>query len=338
MRTECPLSWINWCVAGLRSKPLLLSRQGAGLNGAGGVDGVGAFVDVTNNAILIDHEGDAVGKEMSESEVTVSLGYLLAGVTQQRESRAGFLGKLAIPFLAVQADPQNLRARSLELGDITLIRLDLLRSTRRGGANVEGQDDGFLAAKVGELDDLAVLVGQGEIRSAVTDLQSRRCAKQGHEKYAQQRGGSELSCCEHRGSTLVTAFLLPFAVFQEAARRVGVVGIQGLALAVDVLNHPVFVDHKRGAMRNRELIVQDPIFCRDFASEIAKQGEGHADLLGVGFVGELTVDAHSQYHGAGLLESGNISLIRLKLLRSTTGEGEHIKRQDYVLLPQKLIE
>ena len=308
------------------------------MKGARGINGVGTFVDVANDAVLVDHKGDAVGKEAGEAEDTVSLGHLLIGVTQQWETRGGFLGKSAVPLLAVETDPQHLRACRFKLGDITLIRLDLLRSTRRGGANVEGQDDGFLAAKVGELDDLAVLVGQGEIRSAVTDLQSRRCAKQGHEKYAQQRGGSELSCCEHRGSTLVTAFLLPFAVFQEAARRVGVVGIQGLALAVDVLNHPVFVDHKRGAMRNRELIVQDPIFCRDFASEIAKQGEGHADLLGVGFVGELTVDAHSQYHGAGLLESGNISLIRLKLLRSTTGEGEHIKRQHHVLLPQKLIE
>src|SRR5208283_3630258 len=108
----------------------------------------GAFVDVANDAVFIDHEGDSIGKEASEVENTISLGHLLFGVTQERESRAGLGGELAVPVLAVEADSQHLRARRLELGDITLIRLDLFRSTRRGGANVKGQDDGFLAPKV----------------------------------------------------------------------------------------------------------------------------------------------------------------------------------------------
>jgi len=164
---------------------LLFSRQGTSLHGSGGIDSVGAFVDVADDAILIDHEGDAVGKETSETEDTVSPGDFLVSVTQQRESGAGLLGKLAVPFLAVEADPQHLCARGLELGDITLIRLDLFRSTRCGGANVKGQYDGFLAPKVRELNELTVLVGQREVGGAVTDLQSRRCAKQGHKKNAQ---------------------------------------------------------------------------------------------------------------------------------------------------------
>ncbi len=172
---------------------LLFSRQCTGLHGAGGINGIGAFVDVANDAVFIDHEGDAVGKKVGEIEDTVGLGDFFPGVTQEGESGSGFLGKLAVSFLAVETDPQHLRARSLELGDITLIRLHLFRSTRRRGANIEGQDDGFLAPETRELDRLAVLVRQHEIRGVVTNLQSRRCAEHGHKKYAQQNGKGEFS-------------------------------------------------------------------------------------------------------------------------------------------------
>ena len=148
---------------------------------------------MANDAVFIDYEGDAVGEEASEAEDSVSFGYLLFGVAQKGETRAGFLGELAVPFLAVEADPQHLRARGFELGDITLIRLNLFGSTRRGGANIKGQDDGSLAPEVRELYDLAVLVRQGKIRGAVTDLQSRRGAEQGHKKDAQQKSGSVVS-------------------------------------------------------------------------------------------------------------------------------------------------
>ena len=141
---------------------------------------------MANDAVFIDDEGDAVGEEVSEAEDPVSLGDLLIGVAQQRKACASFLGELAVPLLAVEADSQHLRARGLELGDITLIRLDLFRSTGRGGANIKGQDNGFLAPEVRELYDLAVLIGQHEVRGTVTDLQSRRCAKQGHKENAQQ--------------------------------------------------------------------------------------------------------------------------------------------------------
>jgi len=156
---------------------LLPSRQGAGLHGAGGIDGVGAFVNVANDAVPIDDEGNAIGKEAGEAEHSVRLGHFLFRVTEQREGSAGFLGKFAVPLLAVEADPQHLRARRFEFGDITLIRLDLLRSTGCGGANVKRQDDGFLAAEVREFDDSAVLIRQRKVRGAVANLQCRRCSK-----------------------------------------------------------------------------------------------------------------------------------------------------------------
>ena len=116
----------------------LLSRQRTGLKGTGGIKGIGTLVNVANNALFIDHEGHTVGKEASETENPIGLGHLFIGVTQQRETRAGFLSKLAVPILAVETNPQHLCARSLKLGDITLIRLDLLRSTRCRGANIKG--------------------------------------------------------------------------------------------------------------------------------------------------------------------------------------------------------
>ncbi len=90
----------------------------------------GAFVDVADDVLLVNHEGDAVGKQASEIEDSVSLSHLLFGVAQQRKARAGFLSKLAVSFLVVETDPQDLRARGLELGDISLIRSDLFGSTR----------------------------------------------------------------------------------------------------------------------------------------------------------------------------------------------------------------
>ena len=174
------------------------------MKGARGINGVGTFVDVANDAVLVDHKGDAVGKEAGEAEDTVSLGHLLIGVTQQWETRGGFLGKSAVPLLAVETDPQHLRACRFKLGDITLIRLDLFRSTGGGSANIKGENHRLLAMEVGELYQLAVLIGQGEVRRTVANLQSRRCAKQRHEDYAQEYRDRKFSGHDHQGNPPIT--------------------------------------------------------------------------------------------------------------------------------------
>ncbi len=124
-------------------------------------------------------------------------------------------------------------------------------------------------------------------------------------------GRHPLSFGEGKLSLQLVASLLPFPVFQKAARRVGVVRIQSLSFAIDVLDYSLFVDDKRGPMRHREFVVQDPVLGRDLARKIAEQGKSHPDLLGEGLIGELTVDADSQYLCSRLLEFGGISLIRL---------------------------
>jgi hypothetical protein len=135
-----------------------------------GVERGGAFVDMPNVAVFVDHEGDTVGEEASEGENSVSLGHFLFGVAQERKTRARLLGKSAVSFLAVEADPQHLRARGFELGDISLIRLYFLRSTRRGGADIKRQHHCLLTLEIAELDEPAIFVRQGKLRGAIADL------------------------------------------------------------------------------------------------------------------------------------------------------------------------
>ena len=149
------------------------------------LNGVTALFDVADDAVFIDHEGDAVGKEAGEAEDTVGLCDNLVSVAQQGKAGAGIVGKLAVSLLGIKADAQNLRAGGLEFGDIRLISLDLAGSTRSGGAGIESQDDGFLAVEVGKLDGFAVLIRQREVRSAVANLQLRRCTKQWHKEDTQ---------------------------------------------------------------------------------------------------------------------------------------------------------
>ncbi len=149
------------------------------------LNGVITLFNVADDAVLVDHKGDAIGKEAGEAQHAVGFGNHLVSIGQQREAGAGVIGELAVPLLGVNADAQNLRAGGLEFGDIRLISLDLAGSTRSGGAGIESQDDGFLAVEVGKLDGFAVLIRQREVRSAVANLQLRRCTKQWHKEDTQ---------------------------------------------------------------------------------------------------------------------------------------------------------
>jgi len=146
------------------------------------------------------------------------------------------------------------------------------------------------------------------------------------------------STAHFRSSPVTRPSSLPLLMFQEAAGRVRVARIQRFAFAVNVLDHTVFVNDKRGAMRHGKLVVQDSVLRRHIAGEIAQQRESYTYLFGIRFVRKLTVNANSEYLGSRLLEFGDISLIRLEFLRSTTGESEDIKSQDDILLSQELAE
>src|SRR5687768_13396492 len=94
-------------------------------------------------------------------------------IAQQWERHRELLGKRFVRGKAVHANAQYLSSGCVEFGDISLIRLKLLRSAAGESENVESEYDRFLAAKVAKLDGLARGVRKAELRRHVPDLKMR---------------------------------------------------------------------------------------------------------------------------------------------------------------------
>ena len=109
----------------------LVLQKAAGAIGFLGVHRIRAMVDVLDHPILVDHEGGSVGKQAGEIEDTVSFCRRLLGVAEDGEGCANRPCELPVAFRPVDADPQDLCTGLLKLGDISLIRLEFFRSTRR---------------------------------------------------------------------------------------------------------------------------------------------------------------------------------------------------------------
>jgi hypothetical protein len=71
----------------------------------------------------------------------------------------------------VDADAEDLRLRLFEEGETSLVRLELAGSSGCVGKHVEGEDDIPLAAKVAQLDAIALVIGEFKIRGRVTNLE-----------------------------------------------------------------------------------------------------------------------------------------------------------------------
>ena len=101
---------------------------------------------------------------------------------------------------------------------------------------------------------------------------------------------------------------------------------------VNVPDDSFFVDQEGGAISKTLLLVEDAIVFNDGAFEIAEDGERNSNLFCEFAVGGNAVDTHSEDLSLVGFEFGDISLIRLQLLRSTTGKGEHVDRQYDIFL------
>ena len=105
-----------------------------------------------------------------------------------------------------------------------------------------------------------------------------------------------------------------------------------------MLDFAFLIHDECGAFRPVVLVAFDivgpenSVSLEHFAVHVAQEGKGDADLLGEGGVGGGTVNTDSKNDGVAGFELGLISLIGLKFLRSTTGEGQNIESEDYVLL------
>jgi hypothetical protein len=110
--------------------------------------------------------------------------------------------------------------------------------------------------------------------------------------------------------------------------------VNGAATLLDMLNLAVLVHDKGGAAGKLSVFVQDTVCLGDFALHVAQEREFHADFLGKRVVGRGSINADAKYRGVIEVDLAGVDtrLVSLKLLRSTTGEGEYVKRQDDRLL------
>ena len=108
--------------------------------------------------------------------------------------------------------------------------------------------------------------------------------------------------------------------------------VNGRLADLDMLDHAVFVDHECGAVRKALLFVQNAVVLGYRPLEVAEKREVKIFLLRKRGVGRRTIHTDAENLRVGLLEFGDISLIRLQFLRSATGEGQYIKGQYHVLL------
>jgi hypothetical protein len=140
---------------------------------SGRVNSRRALLDVADDAFLVDDESCPAADEVLLVEDAVGMDRLALDVAQEREGRADVLLESPVGGEAIDADAEDLSVALLEVGDISLIRLQLLRSTAGEGQHVEGQRDVLLAAEVRELDGLTFRIGEGEVWGSVADLQLR---------------------------------------------------------------------------------------------------------------------------------------------------------------------
>jgi hypothetical protein len=115
-------------------------------------------------------------------------------------------------------------------------------------------------------------------------------------------------------------------------------GVNRRLVFVDVPDDAFLVHYKRGAVGEAAFFVEDPVLLGDGSLEIAEEWVSDLKLLGILLVGKPAVDTDAENLSVGLLEFGDISLIRLELLRSTTCKRQNVKRQDDVPLPPEFAE
>lgn len=120
--------------------------------------------------------------------------------------------------------------------------------------------------------------------------------------------------------------------------------IDGGRVEIDVLNHAVFVNHERGApskfhfVRSQRVGVHDSVLLQNGAVHVAQQGKRNADLLCECCVGWRTVDADAENYRITCFNLGQIRLIGLELLCSTTCESENVEGENDVLLTPKTVQ
>ena len=148
-----------------------MRQTAAGLVGARRIDGLVAFLDVGDLAVLVDHESGAVGDAELRDQHAILLRNLSHVVTDHGIAGVEFLFPVSQRWREIGADRYHLRFICIKFCDTRLVRGEFARSTTGERGYEEGQNDDLLPAKIGKLHGLIVGIGKREIGSFVPDLE-----------------------------------------------------------------------------------------------------------------------------------------------------------------------
>jgi len=143
----------------------------AGLNNSGRIDGHVSFVNVPDDAFFIDQEGGAISEALLLVEDAIVFNDGSFEIAENRECNSNLFGEFTVGGNAVDTHSENLSLVCFEFGDISLIRLQFLRSTTGKGEHINRQHDIFLTFEIAQLVLFPVSGAKREVRSFVSDLQ-----------------------------------------------------------------------------------------------------------------------------------------------------------------------
>ena len=171
---------------------LFVLEHVAGVNDSGRIDRHVSFVDMPDDAFFVDQEGGAISKALLLVEDSIIFNDGAFEIAEDWERNSELFCEFAVGGNAVDTHSENLSLVSFEFGDISLIRLQFLRSTTGKGEHINRQHDIFLTFEIAQLVSLAIGGAKREVRSFVSDLQvcmwwSRLLGQCHNAKHAKQR-------------------------------------------------------------------------------------------------------------------------------------------------------
>jgi hypothetical protein len=125
-----------------------VSQYVAGFGSGSGINRYIPFIDVLNDPILIDYKRSTIPKALRLIENAVVPYHSSFEIAQQGKRNADVLREAFVGGNAIYTDAENLRFHSFEFGDISLIRLQLFRSTTGKSQNIKSKHYVLLAFEI----------------------------------------------------------------------------------------------------------------------------------------------------------------------------------------------
>jgi hypothetical protein len=121
----------------------------------------------------------------------------------------------------------------------------------------------------------------------------------------------------------ISLFLISF--LERAARLIRASRINGRVTLFYVAYDPVFVYDESRAASYESFFVKDAVSSNHLPLDVGEKREGYTYVFLEALVCGIAINTNAQNLCVALLKVGEISLIRLQLLRSTASKSQHIK-------------